>query len=331
MASAHMSLRRFSACTLILLILSGAATLSAQQPSAVPPPPPDAQAPPPPPPPPPYNDALFARPVPPPPLAFLTQTAGMPSGRLYGDRRFHAILHAYVPRCTFHYGRDMSITDALSLVIPGSRVPVQVQDNRYVVLSGHRGPYLNGRAFLWIDTQNGIFLGAFYFHPTNGEPTPTLAVFSRQLQTQEKVIESTQLPPVFMADLSQWQADNYLPPLVTRYFLTGTNDRILLEHAEDYCAPQSGDPAPPSMCEQMNATAADLDMNAAYYLEQVDYATNATAWMITGADQQAWLTWEQNSCAAAADQLACRIRLTRSRTWVIIRRRPIPHIAHPAL
>ncbi len=62
--------------------------------------------------------------------------------------------------------------------------------------------------------------------------------------------------------------------LLTRYFITGSNKRILLEHDEEYCAAgmaTSGDTA----CVQMDADAADIDMNTAYYLEQVNYATNA--------------------------------------------------------
>lgn len=45
-----------------------------------------------------------------------------------------------------------------------------------------QGPCLRGRGFLWFDLDEGIVLGGFYFTPTNGEPTPTLTVFSRQLK-----------------------------------------------------------------------------------------------------------------------------------------------------
>jgi hypothetical protein len=45
--------------------------------------------------------------------------------------------------------------------------------------------------------------------------------------------------------------------------------------------------SPQEACEQMNADAADMDVTAAYYLEQTHHATNATAWMIEGDDQVA--------------------------------------------
>ncbi|MFZ0690075.1 MAG: hypothetical protein WAM68_09600, partial [Acidobacteriaceae bacterium] len=167
---------------------AGAQTIpSADAPPAqeAPPPPPDQQQPEPPPPPPaplppppPFDKALFLNPVPAPALAFLAQFAGAPSGDLYRDRQFHHIVNANIPNCMFHYGRDMPLTDALDKVLPGSGVPVQIRDNRYVLVSGERGPYLGGRGFLWIDMQDGIVLGGFFFRPTNGEPTPTLAVFS---------------------------------------------------------------------------------------------------------------------------------------------------------
>ena len=224
----------------------------------------------------------------------------------------------------------MSLARALDLVLSNSQVPVQIRNRRFVLISGHRGPYLAGLGFIWIDMQDGIVLGGFYFHPTNGEPTPTVAAFSRQIKTKENSIAITQLPPDFSLDLTQWSAQSFIPPLTTRYFLIGNNRRILLEHTEDYCAVSTSDPSapsrPPDDCEQMNADAADIDVNAAYYLEQVDYATNATAWMIDGQDQAQWIVVRDATCRVAPDPLACRIQMTRRRTHVIVTRNPIPHI-----
>ena len=49
--------------------------------------------------------------------------------------------------------------------------------------------------------QEGIGLGGFYFHPTNGEPTPSVNVFSRQV-VKEDYLKLSQLPPVFAEDLA---------------------------------------------------------------------------------------------------------------------------------
>jgi hypothetical protein len=209
-----------------------------------PPPPPDAQQPQPPqeppvplPPPPPYDIGLFQNRIPAPALAFLTQFNGAPSGNLYRDHQFKDVIGSNIPNCMFHYGRDMPLSDALDKVLPDSQVPVQIRDNRYVLLAGERGPYLGGRGFIWIDMEDGVVLGGFFFRPTNGEPTPTLAAFSRQIKTKDRSIAISQLPPAFQDDLIQWSTQSGVAPVTTRYFLTGNDKRILLEHTEDYALP----------------------------------------------------------------------------------------------
>lgn len=278
------------------------------------------------PPPPAYDKFIFQNPVPASALTFLSNFDGSPSGTLYHDSRFRHLLSHNIPNCMFHYGWDMSLLNALDLVLTHSPTPVQIRDHRFVLVSGHPGPYLRGLGFVWIDMQDGLVLGGFYFHPTNGEPTPTVSMFSRQIKTKENSIGISQLPPDFALDLARWSDQSGIEPLTTRYFLTGNNRRILLEHTEDYCAASSAASPPPNGCEQMNVDAADLDVNAAYYLEQVDYATNATAWMINGQDQAIWISARDVTCRVSPDPLACRILLTRRRIRVIVTRHPIRHI-----
>jgi uncharacterized protein YecT (DUF1311 family) len=78
----------------------------------------------------------------------------------------------------------------------------------------------------------------------------------------------------------------------------------------------------------MNADAADIDMNAAYYLEQTHHATNATAWMIVGDEQVAWIRIRDDACRVGPDPLGCHIRMTREHTHAIVNRQPMPHPAH---
>ena len=173
-------LRRLNASLVLLLaalLLAQPGTASAQQTA---PPPQQQQAPPAPGSK--YDKALFQKPVPADQLAFLHHFDGAPAEDLYRDKQFRKLMHSFVPDCTFHYGSDKSLTSALDEVIEGSSEPVQVRDGRYVLLSGHMGQYLAGKGFLWIDMQDGIGLGGFYFHPTNGEPTPAVNIFSRQVQ-----------------------------------------------------------------------------------------------------------------------------------------------------
>jgi hypothetical protein len=273
-----------------------------------------------------YDPALFQPRIPKDQLAFLSQFAGMPSNELYRDKQFRKLMHSFVPDCTYHYGTDKSMFDALDEVIQGSSDPVVLRDGRYVMLSGHMGPYLSGKGFLWIDMQEGIGLGAFYFHPTNGEPTPAVNVFSKQV-VKEMLLDWSELPAAFAEDVAAWDQVDRVPALTTRYFITGSKRKILLEHDEDYCMPVSG--AGYDDCEQMNADAADKDMDAAEYLEQTHYVTNATAWMITDPDQVAWIGVRDRRCGGVLDPLGCRVVMSRERTHAILHAPPPRRVPHP--
>ncbi len=267
-----------------------------------------------------FDPAIFQRPIPPADLAFISQFAGATSNELYRDKQFRKLMKAAIPDCMFHYGRDKLLFDALDEAIQGSRVPVQMRDRRYVLLGGQQGQYLGGRGFLWIDLKEGFVIGGFYFQPTNGEPTPSLTIFSRQIR--ENALAMSELPPAFAQDLAQWTLDARVPPVETRYFIGGVNKRLLLEHDEEYCLAPDGSTAPAdSGCQQMDADAADLDLNAANYLEQVHHATNATAWMVNSPEQITWLRVRDNTCGVT---LSCRIRITRERTRTIVRGGPHP-------
>ncbi len=45
-------------------------------------------------------------------------------------------MKSFVPDCMFHYGRDMSLSDALDMVFKGSTLQAQVRDGRYMTMSG---------------------------------------------------------------------------------------------------------------------------------------------------------------------------------------------------
>jgi hypothetical protein len=269
-----------------------------------------------------YNKIIFQNALAGDQLASLKRFEGATAGDLLHDKQFHKLMRNVIPDCMFHYGHDMPLLEAMETVLDRSQQPVELRDGRYLIVSGGSGPYLQGRGMMWIDLQDGVALGAFFFHPTNGEPTPAVNVFSRQVK--EEFLAMSELPPVFAQDLNHWYADYRIPAPATRYFIGGSNKKILLEHDEDYCL--AGDRAAPRAdCQQMNADAADLDMDAANYLEQTHHATNSTAWMITGEDQRAWLRVRVSTCG---DLLPCRIRLTRARVRIIIHRPPVVHRAH---
>lgn len=274
--------------------------------------------------PPKYDKAIFQNPIPSEQFAFLRGFAGAKTKDLFHDKQFENLVRTVEPNVEFHYGRDMRLSIAMEIVMKGSSWPVQIREDRYILIYGQHGPYLRGRGFLWFDIKDGIGLGAFFFAPTNGEPTPTVTVFSKQVL--EESLEMSQLPPAFAEDLDRWAAEAKIPELTTRYFLTGMKEKILLEHDVDHCAGTSGaTPGMESACEQMNADAADIDMNAAYYLQATHHATNGTAWMISGPTQVAWIQFRENTCRVGPDPLGCRIRLTRARTRLFLRPQRQPH------
>jgi uncharacterized protein YecT (DUF1311 family) len=248
-------------------------------------------------------------------LAFLNGYAGRPTRELLKDKQFRALMKAAIPRTEYHYGRDMPLSEALEDALDGSPLPLNVRDGRYVTVMGMQGPYLRGRGFLWFDLQEGIALGGFYFTPTNGEPTPTLTVFSRQLR--QTTLTLSELPREFVDDLSQWSAVARIPPITPRYFIPDNGRKYVLEHDEDYCWHPAGTPAPPEdECMQANLDAANADMDAAYFMKETHNAANATAWMLDP-EQVSWLAVRASTCVGP-NALGCRVRMTRERTRVIL-------------
>jgi uncharacterized protein YecT (DUF1311 family) len=259
--------------------------------------------------------AQFQNPIAAGQLAFLNGYAGRTTKELMKDKQFRALMKLTIPRTEYHYGSDMPLTDALEDVLSGSPLPVNVRDGRYVTVMGMQGPYLRGRGFLWFDLQQGIALGGFYFTPTNGEPTPTLTVFSRQLK--QTALTLSELPRAFADDLSQWSAVARIPAITPRYFIPDNGKKYVLEHDEDYCWHPAGTPAPPEdECMQANLDAANADMDAAYFMKETHNAANATAWMLDP-EQVSWLAVRASTCVGP-NAVGCRVRMTRERTRIIL-------------
>ena len=300
----------FSVLIFAVLLTSGmhATSARAQDTSGAPSPAPDATPPPPP--------AVFHNPIPIDQLAFLSDYAGKTAKEAMKDKRFRKLMKLTTPSTEYHYGHDMPLSETSESLLEGAPMPIDIREGRYVMVSSHSGPYLAGKGFLWFDMKEGIALGGVYFHPTNGEPTPTLAIFSRQLQ--ETSLSMSQLPPAFAEDLAQWVLVAGVKMISPRYFIPENGKKYVLLHDEDYCAAPENAPAPdPDRCEAQNADAADADLNAADFMAQTGNAANATAWMLSP-EQVSWIGIRNQTCGGG---LPCRIRLTRQRTRVVLRMR----------
>lgn len=221
------------------------------------------------------NDALFQKTIPSDQLGFLNDYAGRPANDVLREQKLRELVAAVVPYAPFHLGLDMPLPHALESMLSVSQIPVEVRDSRYVMVTGIRGQGGRGRAFVWVDMQQGVALGGIFFYPSNGEPTPTLTIFSSQVN--QSSLGFNQLPPAFVQDLTRWAAAEGLPPVTTRYFINASSEKIVLAHDEDFCKlPVAGAPASPDSCSKMNADAARIDTEALHFLDRTNYATNAT-------------------------------------------------------
>jgi hypothetical protein len=212
-------------------------------------------------------------------LEFLNDYAGRPANDVVREQKLRRLVDMVVPYAPLHLGLDVPLPQAVEGMLSKSTLPVEIREGRYVMMSGRRGENARGRAFLWIDMQEGIALGGIFFYPSNGEPTPTLTLFSKQVT--EGSLGMSQLPVAFAEDLGRWAATGSVPPITTRYFINGSSEKILLAHDEDFCkSTESARTPQESGCEQMNADAADIDLKAAQFLQQTQYASNATMHMV---------------------------------------------------
>jgi uncharacterized protein YecT (DUF1311 family) len=133
---------------------------------------------------------------------------------------------------------------------------------------------------------------------------------------KDTTLEMGQLPLAFQQDLAQWMLVSDPKYVSPRYFIPENGRKYVLVHDEDYCAnPVDAPPIMPENCDRLNAEAADADLNAAYFMSQTHNAANATAWMLSP-DLTAWIGVRDRACGAAG--WACRIRMTRQRTRVLL-------------
>lgn len=279
-----------------------------------------ADTPPPLPPPGPPPLAVFQHQIPSAQLAFLKDYEGKTIRELEKDKRFAAIEKQITPATNYYYHSRKTLQSAREEVLDYSPrpFPIVVRDGRFVmVASATVNPSFNtpgvGRGFLWFDIEQGIGLGGIFFHPSNGEPSPTLAVFSRQLT--DTALGMSQLPLDFAIDLAQWSMATHMQAVTVRYFIPANGKKYVLIHDEDYCDHPPNAPAPdPNACAELNAEAADADMNGAYFMKETGNAADATAYML-GSDQVAWIGMRTQRCGIA---VACRIQVTHERTRVLM-------------
>jgi hypothetical protein len=230
------------------------------------------------------REPLFQKPVSSADLEFLNESPGQPLDDLVRRRSLRTLVDQVVPYVPFHFGLDMPLPNALEGLLSGSASRVQIRDGRYAMMTGLRGPNTRGRAFLWVDTQKRVALGGIFFYPSNGEPTPTLTIFSKQVSRSG--LRMSELPKAFFTDLSRWAAAEGVPPVTTRYFINASSDKTVLMHDEDFCKTSDGRSGiRKEDCTRMHSDAKEIDRKAAEFLSQTHNATNATMRMVADVSQ----------------------------------------------
>jgi hypothetical protein len=265
----------------------------------------------------PPQPAVFHNLLPADQLGFLAGYDGKMPKEIERDKRFMQLEKLITPNTSYFYHRDRDLWEARDMVLDESPLPISVRDGRYVMVASAGGAdqNLRGRGFVWIDMQTGIGLGGIYFKPSNGEPTPTLTIFSRQLT--DTYLGMGQLPFEFLVDLNQWALLAKVNPTSPRYFIPANRKKYALIHDGDYCAHAAGVPAPPANeCEELNAEAADADLEAAWFMKATGHLSDATAFLLEP-EYGAWLALRQRTCGV---RLACRIVYTRRQTQQVLGR-----------
>lgn len=232
----------------------------------------------------------FGRPIESGELTFLKEYAGRMADDADGKRKVKTLVGQIAPYTPYHFGIDIPLPQVLAVMVLTVPEPIEIRDGRYAMISGRLSPNQHsrnhrGRGFLWVDMREGFALGGIFFYPSNGEPTPTLTIFSRQLDRRS--VKMSQLPRAFTEDLSHWAAMTGIPPITTRYFIGASGEKSVLTHDENYCL-RSGDvatPSPKGVCKEMNEQASLIDMMATQFMEHTHNASNATMKMIVSTGQ----------------------------------------------
>lgn len=194
--------------------------------------------------------------------------------------QFRTVLERVVPYTPFHFGVDVPLSQALESVLARSAEPARLREGRYALFANTNGS-AGVRGFLWVDLQKGEAVGGIFFHPANGEPTPTLTLFSSQVLNDSMNVRA--LPAALLTDLRTWSEAADVPTVSTRYFVNATGKKTVLVHRENFCAEPHASSTAEDACESLNAKAAGTDAAAAAFLAQTHNASNATIRMLGAA------------------------------------------------
>jgi uncharacterized protein YecT (DUF1311 family) len=233
---------------------------------------------------------------------------------------FDDLINDVAPDAVYHLGVDMPFSAALRIVLHGAGEPITARANRYVSLSACDSPACTrARVLLWSDLDTGLEIGAIDFAPSNGEPTPTLTIFSRQVM--DAVTRRVQLPAGFIEDLATWSRGSRRRGGSTpaRYFVNHAGLKTVVMHDEDNCHGADQSALAATLCASMNLDAADQDVAAAYYVLLNTFPDGTPMRAALKTDEDKWVADRRTTCGAGSDgpAIACRIKAARERAGTL--------------
>ena len=247
-------------------------------------------------------------------LSWLRDLAGASTHEATLAGHFDDLVSDAAPDVAYHFHVDMPVANALRMILRGAGEPILVRANRFVILSACNTPACSdGRAFVWADTERGIEIAGIDFAPSNGEPTPTLTLFSKQVL--DPVTKRVQLPPDFVEDLATWTRASRHRSVAARYFVNRDGIKTVLLHDEDNCHGADRSSLAATLCRSMNLDAADQDLAAAYYVLLATFADKTPMRAALQADEDKWLADRKATCGVGTDgpALACRLKAAQER------------------
>jgi uncharacterized protein YecT (DUF1311 family) len=207
---------------------------------------------------------------------------------------------------------------------PSTPELVRVRLGRYVTAVNCAGDKCQTRAFLWVDTVEGIALCVLIHLPTPDRPSkgPGVLIYSCQLRTTMKVLKESYLPDQFWFDFRDWAYDRQLPLVMTQRYVNGFNAVQVLLHDQEFCL-NAATTRDAEECNQDAQDAADADLQA--LLEQIRKhpgEEDATSQALLNETEEAWKNYRDKACKAAYNLLAggtgapviegeCSVRITK--------------------
>ena len=209
-------------------------------------------------------------------------------------------------------GTQVLLRDKFLAVLSGSGAgpstpeAVRVRLGRYVTAANCQGDKCQSRAFLWVDTVEGIALCVLIHPPTPDLPSkgPAVLIYSRQLRQTMKVLNESYLPDQFWFDFRDWAYDEQLPLVMTQRYVNGFNAVQVLLHDQDFCL-NAATTRDAEECNQDAQDAADADLQA--LLQQIGKhpgEEDATSQALLNETEAAWKTYRDKACKAAYNQMA---------------------------